>query len=133
MMLNSLRELHGKKSKCGKFVANIDKGYIAVACNFHDGKDRIVYSESLDNIDNILSDLHRVWNFPLYRLIKESKGTLGVYVLFDDKGDKIAFYDTNDKTMGFSDTFWLNMFYKTENWDCFSKYIKILGGKEVKL
>ncbi|MGL6184686.1 MAG: hypothetical protein ACRC1T_04840 [Clostridium chrysemydis] len=136
MMLNSLNELHGRKSKCGKFTINIDKGFIAVACNFHDGKDRIVYSENLDNIDNILYDLHKVWNFPLYRLIKENNDSdkkVGIVLLYDDKGNKIAFYDKNDRTMGFTSTPWLELFYRFENWDLFIKSIINCGGKKVEL
>lgn len=113
MILNSLYELHGKKSKCGKFTVNVDKGFLAVACNFHDGKDRIVYSECLDRTDNILQDLHTVWNFQLYRLVKEEYSThkSGIIILYNHNGKKVAFYDKNDKKIGFTEPMWFELFY----------------------
>lgn len=91
--INKIDALHGKKSKCGKFTINIDKGYLAVACNFHDGKDRIVYSESIDNIENIFQDLYKVWNFEPMRMTTKDdkpKRKIGINLLVDKNGIVLA-------------------------------------------
>lgn len=135
-MLKNLNELHGKKSKCGKFTINIDKGYLAVACNFHDGKDRIVYSESLENIENILQDIHRVWNFKLYIIMKQDNNDrpkLGITILYDKHGNKMALRDVHDGTMKFTHIDWVELFYNFESWDLFVDSVLSCGGNIVEI
>lgn len=66
-IIKSMNDLHGVKSKCGKFTINIDKDYLAIACNFHE-KARIIYSEPIGNTKGIFEDLHNILNFEKYEI-----------------------------------------------------------------
>ncbi len=90
MNIKTLNDLHGAKSKCGKFVISVDRGYLVVACDFHD-RARMIYGEKTDNIDGILQDL-KIFNFPQYKIVEEENmSTIGLSILYDKDGNKVVY------------------------------------------
>lgn len=121
MNIKTLNDLHGAKSKCGKFVTSVDKGYLIVACNFHD-RARIVYSESIDNVVGILQDL-KVFNFPQYKIVaEECVSTVELSILYDKDGAKVALYDKKDNKICFYQKQYYELFYFSDCWDTFTNY-----------
>lgn len=116
-IIQSINDLHGVKSKCGKFTINIDKGYLAVASNFHD-KARIVYSEPIENVEGIFKDLYNVFNFNKY-VTANSKLNDYRTVVYDKYGRMIAYYCriTDDVWFNNFDTY--GLYCKSECWDTF--------------
>lgn len=125
-IINNIKDLHGMRSNCNKFTINIEKNYLAVACNFHD-KARIVYSESVENMNGILYDLYKVFNFPSIKIVpfeNVSTTLVGIEMLVDrdgnavakKEGDNVKFYDTE---------LFIGYFLK-EDWDLFVEEKKTL-------
>lgn len=123
-LIKSLESLHGKKSKCKKFTINIDKDYLAVACNFHDGKDRIVYSEPIYNVDTILYDLYEVWNYPKYKLSDEINLSDYGMILLVNKDEKIIArrYKSGGRTI-FSSWNYYELF---DLYDCWEDFVEMM-------
>lgn len=121
MNIKTLNDLHGEKSKCGKFVISVDKGYLVVACDFHD-RARMIYGEKTDNVDGILQDL-KTFNFPKYKIVaEESSSTIGLSILYDKDENKVALYDKRDNKICFYQKQYYELFYFSDCWDTFTEY-----------
>ena len=122
-IINNIKDLHGMRSNCNKFTINIEKGYLAVACNFHD-KDRIVYSESVDNMNGILYDLYKVFNFPQYKIVTEKPvSDIGLSILVDKDNKKLAIYDSKNGKITFRQWHLYELFGDHDCWEVFAKLI----------
>ena len=131
-IINNIKDLHGMRSNCNKFTINIEKGYLAVACNFHD-KARIVYSESVDNMNGILYDLYKVFNFPSIKIVPiepVSASRVGIEVLVDKDGNAVAKREGGN--VKFYDTKLFIEYFLTEDWDLFVEDKGCFGYRLVK-
>ena len=131
-IINNIKDLHGMRSNCNKFTINIEKGYLAVACNFHD-KARIVYSESVDNMNGILYDLYKVFNFPSIKIVPiepVSNTLVGIEMLVDKSGNAVAKREGGN--VKFYDTKLFIEYFLTEDWDLFVEDKEDFGYRLVK-
>lgn len=131
-IINNIKDLHGMRSNCNKFTINIEKNYLAVACNFHD-KARIVYSESVDNLNGILYDLYKVFNFPHIKIVPitpVSDSLVGIEVLTDKDGNAVAKKEGDN--VKFYDTKLFIQYFLTEDWDLFVEDKEEFGYRLVK-
>lgn len=121
-IIQSVNDLHGVKSKCGKFTINIDKGYLAVASNFHD-KARIVYSEPIENIDGIFKDLYNIFNFNKYEIVN-SKSNNYRSIVYDNNGKMLAYYCKITDDIWFANFDIYSVYCNSECWDTFTDVCK---------
>lgn len=131
-IINNIKDLHGMRSSCNKFTINIEKNYLAVACNFHD-KARIVYSESVDNLNGILYDLYKVFNFPHIKIVPitpVSDSLVGIEVLTDKDGNAVAKKEGDN--VKFYDTKLFIQYFLTEDWGLFVEDKEEFGYRLVK-
>ncbi|MGL5458175.1 MAG: hypothetical protein ACRDBY_01010 [Cetobacterium sp.] len=131
-IINNIKDLHGMRSNCNKFTINIEKNYLAVACNFHD-KARIVYSESVENMNGILYDLYKVFNFPSIKIVpfeNVSTTLVGIEVLIDKEGNAVGKKESG--SIKFYDTELFVEYFLTEDWDEFVKDKEEFGYRLVK-